>query len=294
MVDRVERAVGMDPGAVASSQRSSAASTASPTGAVRALRDASPELVGAPDRRRTRDMRDTLSRLAVQPRLRDAPRSRELVPAASVGIRSLSEEEAEHLRAHPAPIWSTRQFRALGGRWEPILESLTPNVFVTFDLDGLDPAFLPATGTPEPGGLDWYEAVDLLRAVSEQEPHRRLRRARAGAAAGHVASDFLAARLVVSADRPAPLARRWDRRDVGASLALVRAYAGRTTSMAGTVARLVLRKNQDRRVRGGHPWIFSNEVGRDSQASPTDGDLVEVNDVARRVPRPRLPATARA
>src|SRR5260221_696642 len=95
-------------------------------------------------------------------------RVREMVPAASVGIRSMSEEEAEHLRRHPAPMWSTRQFRALKGDWSPVLSALTDRVFVTFDLDALDPSILPATGTPEPGGLDWYEAVDLLRAVSER------------------------------------------------------------------------------------------------------------------------------
>ena len=48
-------------------------------------------------------------------------RVREMVPAASVGIRSLSEEEVRHLERHPAAIWSVRQFRALQGRWEPIL-----------------------------------------------------------------------------------------------------------------------------------------------------------------------------
>ena len=47
--------------------------------------------------------------------------------------------------------------------------------------------------------------------------------------------------------------------------------------MAGTIARLVLRKNQDRRVRGGHPWIFSNEIA-ELQGDPQDGDLVEVHD----------------
>ena len=123
-------------------------------------------------------------------------RVRELVPAASVGIRSLSEEEAEYLASHPAPIWSVRQFRSLGGRFEPILKALTDQVFVTFDLDGLDPSALPATGTPEPGGLDWYEAVDLLRAVSERARIVGFDVVELSPLAGHVASDFLAARLV--------------------------------------------------------------------------------------------------
>ena len=122
-------------------------------------------------------------------------RVRDMVPAASVGIRSLSEEEAEYLALHPQPMWSVRQFRALEGRWEPILSALTGEVFVTFDLDGLDPSVMPATGTPEPGGLDWYEAVDLLRAVSQRSRIVGFDVVELAPLAGHVASDFLAARL---------------------------------------------------------------------------------------------------
>jgi agmatinase len=122
-------------------------------------------------------------------------RIRERVPAASVGIRSMSEEEAEHLARHPAPIWSTRQFRSLRGEWKPILDTLGPEVFVTFDLDALDPGIVPATGTPEPGGLDWFEAVDLLRAVSERARIVGFDIVELAPIPGQVASDFLAARL---------------------------------------------------------------------------------------------------
>lgn len=122
-------------------------------------------------------------------------RIREICPAASVGIRSLSEEEAEYLRAHPAPIWSTRQFRALGGDAAPILDALTDDVFITFDLDGLDPSCLPGTGTPEPGGLDWYEASDLIGAVAAKKRIVGFDVVELAPLAGDVASDFLAARL---------------------------------------------------------------------------------------------------
>ncbi len=122
-------------------------------------------------------------------------RIREQVPAVSVGIRSLSEEEAEHLEAHPVPMWSTRAFRALEGDWQAILSALTDDVFVTFDLDALDPAFVPGTGTPEPGGLDWYEAVDLLRAVSRRARIVGFDVVELAPLPGQVASDFLAARL---------------------------------------------------------------------------------------------------
>ncbi len=123
-------------------------------------------------------------------------RIREMAPAVSVGIRSLSEEEAEHLRDHPAPIWSVRRFRELQRRWDPILESLGEHVYVTFDLDGLDPGILPATGTPEPGGLDWYEAVDLLQAVAQRRQIVGFDVVELAPLPGNVASDFLAARLV--------------------------------------------------------------------------------------------------
>ena len=122
-------------------------------------------------------------------------RVRELAPVASVGIRSMSEEEAEYLDKHPAPLWSVRQLRALRGGFEPILETLTGEVYVTFDLDGLDPSILPATGTPEPGGLDWYEAADLLAAVAGQKRIVGFDVLELAPLPGHVASDFLAARL---------------------------------------------------------------------------------------------------
>ena len=146
-------------------------------------------------------------------------RVRELVPAASVGIRSLSEEEAEYLEAHPVPMWSTRAFRALGRRWEPILDALTDQVYVTIDVDGLDPAQVPATGTPEPGGLDWYELVDLLRAVAERKRIVGFDVVELAPLPGQVASDFLAARLVyrliglsLGARRPTGAARTLEAR----------------------------------------------------------------------------------
>ena len=46
-----------------------------------------------------------------------------------------------------------------------VIESLTENVFITFDLDALDPSIMPSTGTPEPGGLLWYETLDFLKQV---------------------------------------------------------------------------------------------------------------------------------
>ena len=50
-----------------------------------------------------------------------------------------------------------------------VLEACTDNVFITFDLDAFDPSILPSTGTPEPGGLFWYETMDFLKRVFEEK-----------------------------------------------------------------------------------------------------------------------------
>lgn len=52
---------------------------------------------------------------------------------------------------------------------DKVLEAMTDNVFITFDLDALDPSIMPSTGTPEPGGLLWYETLELLKQVFEEK-----------------------------------------------------------------------------------------------------------------------------
>ncbi|MEO9892470.1 agmatinase [Aurantibacter sp.] len=52
---------------------------------------------------------------------------------------------------------------------DKVVEMCTENVFITFDLDALDPSILPATGTPEPGGLFWYETLDFLKQVFKEK-----------------------------------------------------------------------------------------------------------------------------
>ncbi|MDC6387692.1 agmatinase [Maribacter sp. PR1] len=52
---------------------------------------------------------------------------------------------------------------------DKVLEAMTENVFITFDLDVLDPSIMPSTGTPEPGGLLWYETLDFLKQVFEEK-----------------------------------------------------------------------------------------------------------------------------
>lgn len=86
--------------------------------------------------------------------------------ATQVGIRSMSTEEAQ-----AAPGLGTTIFYDFNMRQDPnwierVVDNLGDNpVYLTVDVDGMDPAIMPATGTPEPGGFSWYEILALLRAT---------------------------------------------------------------------------------------------------------------------------------
>ncbi len=90
------------------------------------------------------------------------------ISLVSVGIRNISLEEAHYVGLNKNRI---HHFWARGaGDWE-IGDIVAPlrgkPVYVTFDVDCFDSSLMPATGTPEPGGLFWQEAIDVLRAASE-------------------------------------------------------------------------------------------------------------------------------
>jgi agmatinase len=122
----------------------------------------------------------------------------EICPAVQVGIRSLSVEEAQaipHLRT--SVYWAKDIVRAPLKSWiAKVLADLSPNVYLTIDLDGFDPAFVPATGTPEPGGLDWMQVTSLIRAVADHKKIVGMDVVELLPQPGDHASDFLAAKLV--------------------------------------------------------------------------------------------------
>lgn len=91
------------------------------------------------------------------------------VPAVGVGIRNYSLEEAKFIKSAKKPIFSARTCRESKTWIAEVVSKLTDEVFVTIDIDGFDPAFAPGTGTPEPGGLDWYHVTDLLAAVAKEK-----------------------------------------------------------------------------------------------------------------------------
>ncbi len=113
-----------------------------------------------------------------------------------VGIRSLSPEEAA-----AAPSLPTRIFYDVDMRHDPdwidrVVDSLSDTVYITIDVDGFDPAIMPATGTPEPGGLSWYEGLALLRRVIESRRVVGCDIVELSPLAGNVAPNFMCAKLI--------------------------------------------------------------------------------------------------
>ncbi len=88
------------------------------------------------------------------------------VPVVGVGIRNYSAEEHRFMKKHRIQPVTPREAR-LNADWiQQVVDRLTENVYVTIDIDGFDPAYAPGTGTPEPGGLDWFQVSDLLKATA--------------------------------------------------------------------------------------------------------------------------------
>src|SRR5215203_414161 len=91
------------------------------------------------------------------------------VPSVQVGIRSISADEAHALNSGlPTKIFWAKDIVGKTNWIENAVDSLTENVYLTIDIDGLDPSLVPTTGTPEPGGLGWYETLALIRTLAKK------------------------------------------------------------------------------------------------------------------------------
>lgn len=115
-----------------------------------------------------------------------------------VGIRSISKENNE------LNFWKENQPRIKTfwakdkKQWKikEILENLKENVYLTFDVDVFDSSLMPSTGTPQPGGLNFYEALDILRAVMKNKNIIGADFVELSPIKGFNAPDFLAAKLI--------------------------------------------------------------------------------------------------
>jgi len=92
-------------------------------------------------------------------------RSLEHAPVTQVGIRSMSTDEAAVVGSLNTTVFYDHSMRCDPAWIDRVVDTLSDVVYISIDVDGMDPAIMPATGTPEPGGLSWYEILALLRAT---------------------------------------------------------------------------------------------------------------------------------
>lgn len=89
------------------------------------------------------------------------------IPFVQVGIRSFCDEEADFIKRNNLKVFYAEDIYKNDKWMNRAAEMLSENVFITIDLDGLDPSIMPSTGTPEPGGLYWYHILRFLKKIAK-------------------------------------------------------------------------------------------------------------------------------
>lgn len=108
-----------------------------------------------------------------------------------VGIRSMDISELDHMDENQV-YWAHDLYED----WmEDAIGQMTPNVFITIDLDAFDPSILPSTGTPEPGGMFWYETLEFLKLMFKKKNVVGFDIVELNPNKNEKSSDFLAAKL---------------------------------------------------------------------------------------------------
>lgn len=106
---------------------------------------------------------DLWSHASIMARVKEIP---EVTQIVSIGIRSMSSEELQSVD-YPNTFFA---HQLEGSEWlDKLLSKLSGPIYITFDLDCLDPSILPSTGTPEPGGLSWNRVMKILKRVCEEK-----------------------------------------------------------------------------------------------------------------------------
>lgn len=113
-----------------------------------------------------------------------------------VGIRNFSQEEHTFIKTHGLkPFYAFNMYK--NNEWyDEVAAQLGQNVYITIDLDGLDPSIMPSVGTPEPGGMGWYETLRLLKMVCERKKVVGFDVMELCPNPTDISSDFTAAKLV--------------------------------------------------------------------------------------------------
>jgi len=127
------------------------------------------------------------------------------LPLVQVGIRSISPEEIDLINRTKriATFFASKildpsgPYEGRAARWVPeVVKACTGPVYLTFDCDGLDASLVPALGTPEPGGLGWYDTLALVSALAEGPGIIGMDVSEIAPIEGFVAPQFTVARLI--------------------------------------------------------------------------------------------------
>lgn len=121
-------------------------------------------------------------------------RAKEVAEITQVGIRSMSVEETSNFE--PGRIFFAHEMQHDKHWMQTALMTLHKNVYITIDLDVFDPGIMPSTGTPEPGGLGYYEVLQFMRMVFENRNVVGFDAVELCPNNINKAPDFLAARLI--------------------------------------------------------------------------------------------------
>ncbi len=124
-------------------------------------------------------------------------RVHERVDLVAVGIRAITREEMQLSRDRDNIHLFLADNIHTGDAWmDDVMSKLGDDVYISFDVDGFDPSLVPSTGTPEPGGLQWYPVLKLLRRVFAEKTVRAVDVVELAPIPGLSAPDFLVAKLV--------------------------------------------------------------------------------------------------
>ncbi len=121
-------------------------------------------------------------------------RIKEKLPIVQVGIRSMDSSEKKNM--DKSRVFFAKDIQKNNDWTDKAVKMLGKNVYITIDLDVFDPSILPSTGTPEPGGLNWYEVISLMRKVFKEKNVIGFDIVELAPNKEEKASDFLASKLI--------------------------------------------------------------------------------------------------
>lgn len=121
-------------------------------------------------------------------------RAKEYCPVVQVGIRSMDVSEKGFLDL--SKTFFAKDIQNNNNWIKKVISNLSPDVYITIDLDVFDPSIMPSTGTPEPGGLLWYDVLNLLKTVCGTKNVTGFDVTELCPETRNKAPDFLAAKLI--------------------------------------------------------------------------------------------------